>query len=167
MTMKGKELIEWRRQQVAQGMLAHKSVRQIQAELAVLASQGMGRGCSTGTVGNDMQAVRSMWAESRKRAVEELVAEDLARLKEMERRWWEAANSDGPEAGAASERVRAIMRQRAALIGVGAGSGRGAVQVTAGAVAGAGVSGVNTEGPLPVGAQVKVLVEYVEDRRDL
>ena len=42
LSLKGKDLVEWRRQQVAQGLLAHKTVRQIQAELARLAAQGLG-----------------------------------------------------------------------------------------------------------------------------
>jgi hypothetical protein len=166
MKLKGKELVEWRRQYVAQGMLAHKTVRQIQAELEKLATEGVGERCGTGTVGRDVQAVRAAWVETRKKAIEEVVAEDLARLKEMERRWWAKANSDDQGAGEAAERVLAIMRQRAALLGLGSSGGRGAVQVTAGAMAGS-VGGVNTEGPLPAGAQVKVLVEYVDDRRDL
>ena len=163
--LKGKELVEWRQQQVALGLLAHKSVREIHAELVSVMKAGTGKGCSPATVGRDVQAVKAQWVERRQSAVEEVVAEDLARLKEMERFWWGKANTDGPEAGEASERVLAIMRQRAALLGLGSG-GRGAVQVTAGAMA-AGPGGVNTEGPLPAGAQVKVLVEYVDDRRDL
>ena len=163
--LKGKELVEWRQQQVALGLLAHKSVREIHAELVPVMKEGTGKGCSPATVGRDAQAVRAQWVETRRSAVEEVVAEDLARLKEMERFWWGKANTDGPEAGEASERVLAIMRQRAALLGLGSG-GRGAVQVTAGAMA-AGAGGVSTEGPLPAGAQVKVLVEYVDDRRDL
>ena len=39
------------------------------------------------------------------------------------------------------------------------------MQVTAGAMA-AAPGGVNTEGPIPAGAQVRVLVTYVDDRRD-
>jgi hypothetical protein len=38
------------------------------------------------------------------------------------------------------------------------------LQVPAGAMA---VDGVNTEGPKPAGAQVKVLVEYADDMRDI
>ena len=68
----------------------------------------------------------------------------------QELKWWGKANSDGPEAGEAAERVLAIMRQRATLLGLGSG-GRGAVQVTAGAMA-AAPGGVNTEGPIPAGA---------------
>ena len=165
-TLKGKELVEWRRMRVAQGMLAHKSVRQIQTELALLAEEGMGKQCSTGTVGNDMKAVRALWATERKQAVEELVAEDLVRLRELEKRWWDEATGKGEEAGEASERVMAIMRQRAALLWMGMNA-KPAVQVTAGAMASAGSGGVNESGPLPAGAQVKVLIEYVDDRRDL
>ena len=55
--------------------------------------------------------------------------------------------------------------QRAALLGLG-GAARQAVQVTAGAMAAAGPM-KDDGGLLPPGAQVKVLVEYVDDRRDL
>ncbi len=164
--LRGKALAEWRQQQVALGLLAHKSVREIHAELVALAAKGMGKRCSSATVGRDAQAVRLTWAETRRNAAEEVVAEDLARLKQMERRWWAKADSDDADAGEASERVLAIMRQRAALLGLGSAGGRAAVQVTAGAMA-AGASGTNENGPLPAGAQVKVLVEYVDDRRDL
>src|SRR5688572_27206141 len=110
--LRGKALVEWRQQQVALGLLAHKSVREIHAELVTLAVNGVGKKCSPATVGRDVQAVRALWVETRRNAVEEVVAEDLARLKEMERRWWGKANSEGPEAGEAAERVLAIMRQR-------------------------------------------------------
>jgi len=62
----------------------------------------------------------------------------------------------------ATEIVLAIQRQRASLLGIG--KGRGGVQITAGAAAG---QVKDDGGPLPAGAQVKVLVEYVDDRRDI
>src|SRR6266508_316581 len=138
--LKGKELVEWRQQYVALGMLAHRSVREIHAELVALEKQGKGVACSTATVGRDMQAVRATWAKARKAAVDELIGEQLARLVELEKRWWPVATGEGvepEEAAAASERVLAIMRQRAALLGLG-GAGRQAVKVTAGAMAAAG-----------------------------
>src|SRR5688572_20115625 len=85
--LKGRGLAEWRQQQVALGLLAHKSVREIHAELVALAAWGIGKACSPATVGRDAQAVRALWVETRRNAAEEVVAEDLARLKEMERKW--------------------------------------------------------------------------------
>ena len=152
---------EKRRLLVAKLLMERKNYRQIMDELLRLPEKERPKSVSLGTVARDVAALRAEWAAERGRLMEELVGEEVERLNRLEAVWWPDAMQKDKDA---TEKVLAIQRQRIALMGLG--GHRGAVQVTAGAVAGT-VGGVNTEGPLPAGAQVKVLVEYVDDRRDL
>ena len=155
---KGME-VEQRRQRVAQGLLAHKTLRQIHAELE--GDTERPARCSLATVGRDALAVRQEWAAARTGSVNELVAEELARLRELEKAWWDKARAGE---GDATERVLAIMRQRSALLGLGAS--KTAVQVTAGAMAGVAVSDeAGRRAALASASAVKVRVEYVDDWR--
>ena len=157
---------EQRRLLVAQLLMERKSYRQILAELMRLPEKQRPKGLSLGTVTRDVAALRAEWAVERGRLMDELVGEEVERLNRMEASWWERAVDKGSAQQAeATEKVLAIQRQRRALLGL-TGS-KAAVQVMAGAAASAGGGGVNTEGPLPAGANVKVLVTYVDDRRDL
>ena len=156
---------EQRRLLVAKLLMERKNYRQIMEELLALPEEERPKSVSLGTVARDVAALRAEWMKERTRLVDELVGEEVERLNRLEAVWWPDALEKDKDA---TDKVLAIQRQRMALLGLGAK--RGAVQVTAGAVAtgAAGAAGgVNTEGPLPAGAQVKVLVEYVDDRRDL
>ena len=150
-----------RRLEVARLLIAHKSYREIVVALEQLPPERRPKNVSLATVSRDVAALRAEWVEERSGLVQELVAEELERLRLLEGVWWPDALLKDKDA---TDKVLAIQRQRMALMGIG--GSRGAVQVTAGAAAGT-TGGVNTEGPLPAGAQVKVLVEYVDDRRDL
>lgn len=46
-------------------------------------------GCAQGTVSQDLEVVREMWAESVKHTLEQLRVEELARLKRVEATAWE------------------------------------------------------------------------------
>ena len=155
---------EERQLEVARLLLERKNYRQIMAALLALPPGRRPAKVSLGTISRDVKALREAWAAERGRLVEELVGEEVARLNALEGVWWPKAMEAGDKA---TDKVLAIQRQRAALLGLGGSGGRGAVQVTAGAMAAAGSGGVNESGPLPTGAQVKVLIEYVDDRRDL
>lgn len=155
---------EERQLEVARLLLERKNYRQIMTALLALPPGRRPAKVSLGTISRDVKALREAWAAERGRLTEELVAEEVARLNALEGVWWPKAMEAGDKA---TDKVLAIQRQRAALLGLSGSGGRGAVQVTAGAMAAAGSGGVNESGPLPAGAQVKVLIEYVDDRRDL
>ena len=154
---------EGRRVEVARLLLERKSYREILEALRGLPAERRPRRLSLATISRDVQALRAEWAEARGKMASELVGEEVARLNALEQVWWPDAMDKDEKA---TDKVLAIQRQRAALLGLGLGGAgaRGAVQVTAGAMATSG------DGPLPAGmagAQVKVLVEYVDDRREL
>ena len=148
-----------RRLEVARLLMEHKNYREIVAALEELPLERRPKNVSLSTVSRDVAAIRAEWVQERSGLVQELVAEELERLRLLEGVWWPDAMLKDKDA---TDKVLAIQRQRMALMGIG--GSRGAVQVTAGAGAS---GGVNTEGPPPAGAQVKVLVTYVDDRRDL
>jgi len=75
--VKGLE-VEQRRQQVVQGLLAHKTLRQIHAELVGDTERTVR--CSLATGGRDALAMRQEWAAARTGTVHELVAEELGNV---------------------------------------------------------------------------------------
>ncbi len=152
---------EERRLEVARLLMERKNYREILVALNELPEERRPKNVSLSTISRDVQALRAEWAKERAQLTEERVGEEVERLDQLEKVWWPLAMTADKEA---TEIVLAIQRQRASLLGIG--KGRGGVQITAGAAASA-AGGVNTEGPLPAGAQVKVLVEYVDDRRDI
>ena len=150
-----------RRVAVARLLMERKNYREIVLALQELPEEERPKNVSLSTVSRDVAVLRAEWAAERGRLMEELVGEEVERLNRLEAVWWPDAMGKDKDA---TDKVLAIQRQRMALLGLG--GSRGAVQVTAGAMAGT-TGGVNTEGPIPAGAQVKVLVTYVDDRRDL
>ena len=56
---RGKGAVEARRAVVAKGLMAHKSIREIAAELARLPAKARPRRCSPATVGRDAQIGRA------------------------------------------------------------------------------------------------------------
>ena len=159
--------VDARRLEVARLLMEHKNYREIVKALKDLPAERRPASCSVPTVARDLKELREEWALARRTLVEELVDEEVARLNELEKVWWpKALDAASGVQGEATDKVLAIQRQRSALLGL-TGNKAAAVQVMAGAAASAGAGGVNTEGPLPAGAQVKVLVTYVDDRRDL
>lgn len=152
--------MEARRAVVARGLLAHKSIREIAAELARLPARERPRRCSPATVGRDALAVRAEWAKLRGEAVEAMVGEDLARLEALEAVWWPKALKAEE---AATDKVLAIQRQRAGLLGVGAGGTR--MTVEAGTKVSAGTEGESGGQGQQVTQGMRVVVEFVDDWR--
>jgi hypothetical protein len=142
--------VERRRELVAKGLLARKTVREIAAELAALPNGERPARCSAATIGRDALALRADWVKARSGAIEEAAAEELARLAALEAVWWPKAMATDP---VATDKVLAIQRQRLALLGLG--GGRAKLTVEAGSR--------TREGE---GAQaMRVVVEYVDDWR--
>ena len=154
--------VEARRVLVAQLLMERKNYREIVATIEAMPEDKRPKNVSLSTVSRDVGVLRAEWAAKRGELMEELVGEEVERLNRLEAVWWPGAMEKDKDA---TDKVLAIQRQRLQLLGIG--GGRGSVQVTAGAAASVQAGGVNTEGPLPAGAQVKVLVTYVDDRRDL
>jgi hypothetical protein len=151
---------ELRRIEVARLLMERKNYREILAALNDLPKERRPKNVSLATISRDVQALRVEWVKEQGRGLEEWVAEEVERLNQLEKVWWPLAMTADKEA---TDRVLAIQRQRAWLLGIG--GGRGGVQITAAAAAAGAVK--DDGGLLPAGAQVKVLVEYVDDRRDL
>ena len=159
--------VDARRLEVARLLMEHKNYREIVKALEELPAERRPANVSLSTVSRDVAALRAEWARERAQLVSEMVGEEVERLNRLEAAWWErAVDKESVQQGEATDKVLAIQRQRSALLGL-TGNKAAAVQVMAGAAASAGAGGVNTEGPLPAGAQVKVRVTYVDDRRDL
>ncbi|MBI3972911.1 MAG: hypothetical protein HY332_16665 [Chloroflexi bacterium] len=148
--------IETRRALVAERVLAHKSVREIAAELHALPAGQRPRDCSPSTVGRDRQWWLQEWARAQTASTAELVGEEVARLKALEAVWWPKALAGDREA---TDRVLAIQRQRMGLMGIGRGGGRAVsrVQVEGAAAAKGGVDAAATV--------MRVVVDYVDDWR--
>ena len=152
---------EQRRLEVTRLLMERKNYREIMVALNELPVDRRPKSVSLGTISRDVQALRAEWAKERAQVTEERVGEEVARLDELEKVWWPLAVTGDK---AATEMVLAIQRQRLHVLGIG--GSKGAVQITAAAAAAAGPV-KDDGGLLPRGAQVKVVVEYVDDRRDL
>ena len=155
---RGKGAVEARRAVVAKGLLAHKRIREIATELAQLPAGERPRRCSAATVGRDALALRAEWAKLRGAAAEAMVGEDLARLEALEAVWWPKALLAEE---VATDKVLAIQRQRAGLLGVGSGGGA-RMTVEAGAKVSAGAG---NEAATQAAQGVRVVVEFVDDWR--
>src|SRR5207245_132795 len=84
--------------------------------------------CSVATIGRDALELRAEWANARLAAIEEAMAEELARLAALEAVWWPKAVK---AEATATDKVLAIQRQRMALLGWRGGGTRLAVEAGA------------------------------------
>lgn len=131
---------------MASRVLERKSIREIARELAVLPRGEAPSDCSRATIGRDVLALRAEWSSLRAQAVEQVMAEDLARLNTVERVLWPLV-VDGN--GEAIDRWRSVRSDRERLLQPSGGGGRGGVGVQVAAGAGA----------------VRIEVEFVDDWR--
>ena len=108
--------IEQRRQHVAYLLMHHLTYKEMAAEI----------GCSTGTIAGDVKAVREMWAERSIEDYDAWVAEEVAKLDQLERKVLPVAltgGKPGPDGEPrpslfATDRVLTIMERRAKLKGL-------------------------------------------------
>lgn len=99
--------IRARRVLVADGVLDHKSQRELAAELGVVVS----------TINADMKAIRIEWQRERIESAEHAAAEDLQRLAEMEAAIRPAVLRGEHQA---IDRQLKIMERRAKMLGIDA-----------------------------------------------
>src|SRR6266487_270662 len=108
--------IEQRRQHVAYLLMHHLTYKEMAAEI----------GCSVGTIVGDVKAVREMWAERSIEDYDSWVAEEIAKLDQLERKVLPVAltgGKPGPDGEPrpsmfATDRVLTIMERRAKLKGL-------------------------------------------------
>ena len=136
---------------MAKGLLSHKSVREIAAELEKSRALRKRLGdCSLSTLVRDARAVRAMWVREHLKVVEELFAEDLARFAAIEALLMPKCLDGDGEAIDRWLRVQAARAQRlgirptARVIGTGDGM---------------------SPDDAPGGAAIEVRVRYVDDWR--
>ena len=142
---------EARRRLVAEMLLKRMTVREISAAMAKLPARKRPACFSSSAIGRDVKVLREEWALARAADVEQHVSEEVARLNELERVWWPKALDAEP---VATDKVLAIQRQRAGLLGAGIGGARGRVSVAAGQKAGEAAQAAT------------ITVEWVDDWRD-
>ena len=136
---------------MAKGLLSHKSVREIAAELEKSkALQKRLGNCSLSTLVRDARSVRAMWVREHLSVVEELFAEDLARFAAIEALLIPKCLEGDGEAIDRWLRVQAARAQRLGIRPTARVIGTG--------------DGMSVE-EAPHGAAIEVRVRYVDDWR--
>lgn len=102
--------LEQRRREVGRLYRLRYTCREVAAKL----------GISPATVVRDLEWLRAEWRAERLRNTDEIVAEELAKLNELEAGLWQQATFGGKGQTFAVEQVLSIMERRARLLGLDA-----------------------------------------------